>query len=240
MPDRKIVYFPNGVVLPATTPSRGEFRKRLGLSPEHFIAVYSGNLGVKQGLEVVIEVAQLLRNSEIRLVICGEGARRDFLASKIATHRLSNVTMLPLQSARHYEEMLVDANVSLITQQKGAGASFFPSKLLSQLAYAKPVLTVADGSSELAVALKAGCFGLNVEPGNPRAVAGALERMAQEPERLVAYAKAGFQYVEQFELTRVLARFEQEVVSLVTGTAAEVEESPGKTRSAVVSELARV
>jgi colanic acid biosynthesis glycosyl transferase WcaI len=238
MPDRKIVYFPNGVLLPSTVPTRGEFRKRVGLSAEQFVAVYSGNLGVKQGLDVLIEAAQLLRDSRIRLVICGEGARRDFLADQIAAHRLTNVTMLPLQSARHYEEMLVDADVSLITQQKGSGASFFPSKLLSQLAYSKPVLTVADDSSELVAALKSGQFGLNVAPGNPRAVAGALEYMAQEPERLAGYGKAGFRYVEQFELKRVLARFEQELLSLVTGTSQPTPEGkPQPTREATSSEL---
>jgi colanic acid biosynthesis glycosyl transferase WcaI len=231
MPDRKIVYFPNGVLLPGTAPAKGEFRKRAGLSPEQFVAVYSGNLGVKQGLEVVIEAAQLLADSQIRLVICGEGARREFLASQIAAHRLSNVTMLPLQSAQRYEEMLADADVSLITQQKGSGASFFPSKLLSQLAFSKPVLTVADESSELVAALKRGQFGLNVEPGNPQAFAGALKSMAGHPERLAGFAKAGFQYVEQFELHRVLTRFEQELVSLVTGPTIPAETVPTNPRS---------
>jgi colanic acid biosynthesis glycosyl transferase WcaI len=235
MPDRKIIYFPNGVLFPSTVPPRGKFRKRVGLSPEQFVAVYSGNLGVKQGLEVVIEAARLLRDSRIRLVICGEGARRDFLANQITRHQLSNVTMLPLQNARQYVEMLVDTDLSLITQQRGSGASFFPSKLLSQLAFSKPVLTVADDSSELAGALKSGQFGLNVEPGNARAVAGALELLAREPERLAAYAKAGFRYVEQFELNRVLARFEQELLSLVSGTSKIREDSPQEATKATTS-----
>jgi hypothetical protein len=92
----------------------------------------------------------------------------------------------------------------------------------------------------LAVALKNGQFGLNVEPGNPRAVAGALECLAREPERLAAFAKAGFQYVEQFELTRVLARFEQELLSLITGPGSQLENKPANASDAPISELAGI
>ena len=41
--------------------------------------------------------------------------------------------MLPLQFGQDYQELLVDADVSLITQQSGSGNAFFPSKLLVDL-----------------------------------------------------------------------------------------------------------
>src|SRR5262249_28050835 len=60
----KIFYFPNGVRLPALDklPARGEFRERHGFAPSDVLIVYSGNLGVKQGLEILIDAACLVRS----------------------------------------------------------------------------------------------------------------------------------------------------------------------------------
>ena len=115
--------------------------------------------------------------------------------------------MLPLQADAQYREMLVDADTCVITQQRGSGGFFFPSKLLTTLAWEKPVLTVADEESELVRALHAGGFGVNVAPGEPEKLAQALEHLRVNRSRLHDYAKAGRRYVEQFEMERVLGEF---------------------------------
>jgi colanic acid biosynthesis glycosyl transferase WcaI len=239
-PPAKIVYFPNGVELNAKVPQAGVFRKRIGAAQKDFLAVYSGNLGMKQGLDVLIEAARLIRDSDVRLVICGEGARRDFLVSQVSKYELSNVIMLPLQSKQHYEEMLGDANVCLITQQKGSGASFLPSKLLSHLAFSKPVLTVAEKSSELAAALGTGRFGINIEPGNPERLARELESLSQNRAQLASFAEAGSRYVQQFELRRVLAGFEAELMALASATGALKIANKPESRKAPAPELAEI
>jgi colanic acid biosynthesis glycosyl transferase WcaI len=204
----KLVLFPNGVVLPGAEmlPQAGAFRQRHGWADEDFLVVYSGNLGVKQGLDILVEAARHT-SQQIRLIICGEGAQRDHLAEMIRRYGLQNVTMLPLQADAQYREMLVDADVCVITQQRGSGGFFFPSKLLTTLAWRKPVLTVADEQSELVRALRTGQFGANVEPGKPEELARVLEHMNTNRAELRAYAEAGRRYVEQFEMERVLGRF---------------------------------
>ena len=74
--DAKTLFFPNPVEIPDPTqiPSRGKFREAHGISPDAFLVSYSGNLGVKQGLWQIIEVAACLRQeSTVRFVICGDG-----------------------------------------------------------------------------------------------------------------------------------------------------------------------
>lgn len=213
----KLILFPNGVTLPdlSVAPAPGAFRKRNGFTADDFLAVYSGNLGVKQGLDVLVEAARQLGDRRLRIVICGEGAQRDHLVALVHKHSLANVVMLPLQDEAGYREMLVDADVCVITQQPGSGGYFFPSKLLTTLAWQKPVLTVADQESELVRALESGGFGVNVPPGNAAQVAHALEHLASDRARLAQYGLAGRQYVEQFAMERVLAEFTREIESLV-------------------------
>ena len=196
VPEHKLVYFPNGVKLPLDLPDRGGFRGQHEIPEDTFLAIYSGNLGVKQGLDVLINAAVILKatavagaeadnciNPAIRIVIAGEGARRAHLAELIARSKLDNVLLLPLLPDRAYRQMLADADCTVITQQPGTGSFFFPSKLLTALAAGKPVVTVADESSELAKALAAGGFGLNVPPNDPAALAAAIRSLAHAAAR---------------------------------------------------------
>ncbi len=214
VPAEKLIYFPNGVSLPDARPEPGCFRARHGLRAEDFVAVYSGNLGVKQGLEVLIEAAARVTNPRLQIVICGDGAMRPQLEDRVRELKLGNVRLLPLQSEPHYLEMLADADLTLVTQQRGSGAFFFPSKLLRSLALARPVLTVADEQSELARALAEGGFGVNVPPGRAEDLARALAELAAAPERLRAFREAGRRYVAQFEQGRVLRDFAAHLTAL--------------------------
>jgi colanic acid biosynthesis glycosyl transferase WcaI len=213
VPESKLVYFPNAIALndAAPPPERAEFRRRHGLAPEEFLAIYAGNLGVKQGLDVLLETAPLVRDPRIRILICGDGAQRESLALRVRELKFPNVSMLPLQAGRDYRALLVDADICFITQQAGAGNSFFPSKLLGLLAESKPVITVAAPECELALSLAEGRFGVNVPPGHAQELADLLDSLAQDPVRLAEYGAAGRRYVEQFEKSRVLQSFAEEL-----------------------------
>jgi colanic acid biosynthesis glycosyl transferase WcaI len=209
VPDAKLVYFPNAIDLRTdkSPGQRGAFRRQHDFAEDEFLAVYAGNLGVKQGLEVLLDAAALLREQRIRFLICGDGAQREVLAARAREMNLPNFTMLPLQAGDGYRALLVDADVCFITQQAGAGNSFFPSKLLGLLAESKPVVTVAAPECELALSLQDGNFGVNVPPGHPRELAAVLEELAKDRRRLAEYGAAGRRYVQQFEKTRVFENF---------------------------------
>jgi colanic acid biosynthesis glycosyl transferase WcaI len=213
VPESKLLFFPNAIALSdaAPPPARGEFRGPHGFGSEEFLAIYAGNLGVKQGLEVLLETAPLLQDPRIRILICGDGAQREALAQRVRELKLPNISMLPLQVGRDYRALLVDADVCFITQQVGAGNSFFPSKLLGLLAESKPVVTVAAPECELALSLVEGKFGVNVPPGHARELADLLEALAHDSGRLADYGAAGRRYVEQFEKTRVMENFLREL-----------------------------
>ena len=61
---------------------RNSLRDALGFSQEHIVALYSGNMGKKQGLEIIIDVARKTeRKKDIRFVLCGEGPAKSKLMS---------------------------------------------------------------------------------------------------------------------------------------------------------------
>ena len=154
--------------------------------------MYSGNLGIKQGLDILPEAARRLPpGGRVRIVVCGQGAAGEHLREEAEKSRLPNFTLLPLQDDEAYHEMMADTDVCLITQAAGTGQYFFPSKLLSALASARPVLAVADADSELALALDEGNFGWRTAPGRADELAAGARKRGSGRRGGVAPARAG-------------------------------------------------
>ena len=211
VPAAKQVHFPNGFRTPdpGTTPGPGLWRGKQGFAPDDFLAVYGGNLGVKQGLEILIEAAALLKERRVRLVICGNGAAEARIRAEIERRRPPNLTLLPMHYDEDFREMMVDTDLCLITQQTGTGQYFFPSKLLSALAYARPVLAVADDKNELAMVLEEGGFGVRTSPDQPVELAAELDRLARlDPADRRQMGEAGCKFGAQFAFDKVLPDFE--------------------------------
>ena len=218
VPAEKQVLFPNPVDLPEADalPQRGSFRAAQQIDSNTFLALYSGNLGVKQGLNQIIEAATLLQDDpQILFVICGDGATRGDLEKMVKTRALQNVRFLPLQPKENYHEMLADTDLALVTQQAGSGAAFFPSKLLTLLAHGRPVLAVADPDSVVTQTLQKNECGLVVPPSSPELFARSVKTARSEPEHLRNLSKNGRRYISQFETEKVFRKFEREIQSMV-------------------------
>ena len=218
VPARKRIYFPNWLRSSAKArATRGAFRRRFNIPEDHFLAVYSGNLGRKQGIDVLLETAQRLNGTSISMVIVGAGAEQEGLAERINALNLSGLQLLPLLDDEVYASMLVDADVGLITQASGTGRYFFPSKLLTLLQAGLPVATVADAGSELARVVSEGGFGLNVAPGRSEEFAAALSRMAGDAH-LRGRLRERTKWVRRFSPNLVLPLFAHQLEHLAFDT----------------------
>jgi colanic acid biosynthesis glycosyl transferase WcaI len=115
-----------------------------------WIVAYAGNIGVKQGVDVLISLAEAMQGTEaVHFVIAGDGADKDRLQKVAGEKKLKNLTFLPFLSQEDYFDLLADIQVSFIAQRTGTGNVFFPSKLLGIMAMSRPVLISADDDAEL-------------------------------------------------------------------------------------------
>ena len=214
VPPEKCLYFPNSIKLSAVSGvERNSFRKRHGLCEGEFLAVYSGNFGAKQGLDILLEAASRLRGHPVRIILCGEGHQRERIVQRIKQWGLENVILLPLLPEPEYQSLLADANLCLITQQLGTGRCFFPSKLLPALARGRPILAAAEADSELARAVIEGGFGTVTPPNDPDKLAAVLLQLLKQPEQLEKWGQAALSHVRQFDAEIVHARFFDELTN---------------------------
>ncbi len=194
----------------------GAFRK---LRPEmhgRFSVAYAGNLGIKQGVELLLKLAEDLKaDSRFWFFVIGDGADRPRLEKIAAAMGLANVTFLPFMSQEEYYSMLADVDLIFVAQRSGAGNNFFPSKLLGLMAQRKPLLVAADPDSELAFTIAQGGFGLVTDYGDVPALRKSLETFASSRELLSAFGGKGAGAVAKFDRSTVLKLWRNRIAQLV-------------------------
>ena len=143
------------------------------------IALYSGNLGEKQGIEVLLEAARLLgppssSSPGIVVILCGDGALAAHLED--ISNEIPNLFLIPLQPRETFNDLLNFADIHLLPQRSDAADLVMPSKLGAMLASGRPVVVAARPETALARAVK-GC-GRIVPPDDAAAMAAAINELA--------------------------------------------------------------
>lgn len=197
-------------------PSEGlAFRSRHGLG-EKFLVTHSGNMGVKQGMEVIIEAANLTReDSSLLYFIVGDGAARAGIELRAAQLGLTNVRFMPVLSTVEFRGLLAASNVCLVTQRRTVSDVVFPSKIVTYLAAGCPVIASVNESSEVARTIRESRSGLVVEPERPDALAGAIAELRQQP--LDEFRRNASQFASQrWSAVQVLPFLERSLVAAST------------------------
>jgi colanic acid biosynthesis glycosyl transferase WcaI len=220
-----------GLGTPQEPPNR--FRAQLGIAPTTVVALYSGNMGTKQGLDLLSDAATLLAQAaqakreagepfpEIVLVLCGNGAGRADLVQRCAG--LPNVHFLDLQPLAHLSELLGMADVHMLPQRADAADLVMPSKLIGMLASGRPVLATAHAGTELAHVVQGAAqrnepCGMVVPPAEPLAFADALFQLALDPDTRYLMGEAARRYAEEhLHVDAVLGRFADRLALEVHG-----------------------
>ena len=213
VPWNRAVLFPNWVDTSFIVPlDRNKDLKVTGTLPDTVVCLYSGNIGEKQGLELMIEAARRLKDElSIRFVICGNGAAYQRL--RRMAEGLDNIVWMPLQPYEQLNNLLNAADIHLLPQRSRAADLVMPSKLTGIFASGRPVLATAE--PETAVYESVQGRGLVVPPGDADAFVDALLELSCSTEKRQELGKAARDYAMQhLDKSVVLTRFEQSLINL--------------------------
>lgn len=198
------------------------FRKRFGLDNE-FLVTHSGNMGVKQGLDVVLEAAALNRgDSSMLFLLVGDGANRQRIQRRAAEMELRNVRFLPLLGQEDFRGLLAASGVCLIIQQQSVSEVAFPSKIVTYLAAGRPIVASVNTECEVARVICESVAGSIVKAEDPAALLAAIREMRGED--LEKFSENAREYASQrWSSARVLRNLERSLetaAGLVTGSLA--------------------
>lgn len=157
-------------------------RESLQLPEDKKIILYSGNIGEKQGLETVIDVAERFVDRCYLFVIVGQGGGKKRLEKMVGERGLHNVVFHTLQAYDALPALLRLAACHLVIQRRGAADAVLPSKLTNILAVGGNAVITAEPETELGQLCEAyPGIAVCVEPESVEALACGIERCWQLP-----------------------------------------------------------
>jgi colanic acid biosynthesis glycosyl transferase WcaI len=188
------------------------FRQRHGLESK-FLVTHSGNMGVKQGLDVIVDAAALNRSDDsMRFLFVGDGAVCGRIQRRVAELELHNVRFLPLLEAEDFRGLLAASDVCLLTQQKSVSEIAFPSKIVTYLAAGRPVIASVNPDCEIAQTIRESGAGKIVAPEDAEALLAGIREFRGADLR--QYRQNAQEYASRrWSSSRVLGHLERSLVS---------------------------
>ncbi|MER5629090.1 glycosyltransferase [Streptomyces nitrosporeus] len=196
---------PNWTHVQGPTADRAATRARLGWDEGTPVVLHSGNMGLKQGLDVLVAAARL--DPGIRVVLMGDGNQRAALGE--SARGLANVDFLPPAGAGEFTDVLAAADVLAVTQRASVLDMSVPSKLTSYFTSGRPVVASVAGQGGTADEVRRAGAGVLVAPEDPAALLAAVRALADDPAAADALGAHGPRYVaEHLSREAGLARFD--------------------------------
>jgi colanic acid biosynthesis glycosyl transferase WcaI len=192
---------------------RTPLRASLGLKPTDIVALYSGAMSRKQGLELIIEAATATRDSHphVHFVLCGNGPQRAELAQ--LARGLRNMHFIDIQPMERLSVLLNTADIHLMPQRAQAADLVLPSKLSGMLASGRPIIVMADPGT--GIALESQAAGLVIPPGDAGALAAAVASLAENEDLRKCFGASGRLLAEQrWDRTSIIRSLECELLTL--------------------------
>jgi colanic acid biosynthesis glycosyl transferase WcaI len=151
VPNERVTVLRNWITPPSEDDagSTGPVLSRLPIPPGRRVVLYAGNLGLKQGLPVLIEAARRLRcRADLHLLIIGDGPMAPALRAAAAS--LPNLTVTGLLPSEDLPALLAAVDCHVLPQDRAASELVFPSKLGPILASGRPCVITSEPWRELA------------------------------------------------------------------------------------------
>ncbi len=209
----KQLFFPNWVDTAFIYPlgNSSSYRTELNISLNKTVALYSGNMGEKQDLEIVIQAAKELESENIQFIMCGSGVALDRL--KVLAKDLKNILWLPLQPLERLNDFLNVTDIHLLPQQAGAADLVMPSKLTGMLASGKPIIATADIGTQVEKVVKE--CGVVVAPEDSAEFSQSIKILSEDIELRENLGIKARKYADnnlQYEV--IMKKFEKELLEL--------------------------
>ncbi|WP_054637695.1 glycosyltransferase family 4 protein [Thalassobacillus sp. C254] len=206
---RKINVVTNGVdiedIQSAASEEKEEIRKKHELGND-LVVLYAGNMGAAQGLDVVLDAANILGpEAEVTFCFIGEGVEKDPLKAKADFEHIPNLLFLDSMNKEELMPYYQAADLCLVTLKNHPLFHItIPSKVFDCMAAGKPVLIGVGGeATDIVLENEAG---IAFEPGNAEELAEAVDKAVKNREWIKELESNVTEVVKQKYNRRILAK----------------------------------
>ena len=186
------------------SPACGARGERGGGGEFPVVVIASGNVGLTHDIMPLLSAAERMRDEPVRFLISLKNSSR--LPPSLAEAR--NVVLQPHLPDDEYVRLLDSADVAFVSQREFGESCSFPSRVLTYLSHALPVLAMSGRPSDVAALLDQEGCGIVVSPSDAsEGVANALACLCDDPETLDAMRNAAARASHLFARSTWLPEF---------------------------------
>jgi glycosyltransferase involved in cell wall biosynthesis len=189
--------------------------RELGMAGR-FNVVFAGQLGLAQGLDVVLDAAEELSDlPEIQFVLAGDGTDAARLRQVAADRRLGNVRFLEWQPAERMPSIFAISDVLLVhLLDEPLFRITIPSKTIAYMACGRPILMAVEGDA--ADLIRTTRAGVTCRPGDGKELSEAVRRLhAMSPQTREAMGRAGREaFLTSYSRSVLLDHYEKLLVEV--------------------------
>jgi putative colanic acid biosynthesis glycosyltransferase WcaI len=187
----RIVHLPNWTHIAEPRGDRAATRRRLGWADHETIVLHAGNMGLKQGLEQVVDAAKSAgpRAAGVRFVLMGDGNQRSELERRAAG--LSNVDFRPFEPPETFPDTLAAADILLLSERPSVRDMSLPSKVTSYLAAGRPIIAAVAAEGATAGLVTRSGAAILANAGDPPGILRAIASIRADPVAGERLGRAG-------------------------------------------------
>ena len=174
-----------------------DLAKKYDRIPEkRFAVLYSGNMGLAQGLESVIKAADILQKYPIDFKFVGSGVKQKALKTKADKLGLKNVVFLPVQKKEELIKLIKKASVCLVPLKNNPlFKNAIPSKMFEYMACGRPVIVSISG--EVTEIIKKAKSGLISSPEDANSITDSILYYYNNRDKIIEQGRNGVMYIKE-------------------------------------------
>lgn len=206
----KVEIFPNTKKLNYDIESEGHaIRKKFGIPEESIIFLFGGNMGKPQYVDLLCDAIKACKDEKyIFFLFVGRGVDRHKLEQTIKENDIGNSLLIENLPRDGYEQITREIDVGLIVLDPRFTIPNYPSRILSYMEYAKPVLAATDKITDIKDLIYEAQCGEWVWSGESSAFIDKIKEMSRQPD-IADKGKNGRKYLENnFQVGRSVAMLE--------------------------------
>lgn len=197
-PKKQVYWLPNGVDIAYYDADKitTDFREKNGFPNDAFLLLYAGIIGHAQGLEVILEAAELLKDQpKIQFLLLGSGPEKEKLIALKQSKHLQNVHFLDTVEKAQMPYIVAAVDAAVIPLKKlDLFLGAIPSKIFENLAMKKPIILGVEGEAKT-LFIEQGKAGVAFEPENHNELAAAVLKLSQNPALCKEMGENGLTFV---------------------------------------------
>jgi len=200
--ESEIVLLPNWADTDKIHPAINNkyLRDKLSIKPDQKVILYSGNIGEKQNLIGVINVADKMRlvNDNCIFLLVGDGANKKQLVEKVKKRNITNIKFLSLQPIEDLGALLTLADIHLVVQDKNISDFVLPSKLTNILSAGGVSIISANAKTQLSQLVKNHGIGYLINPGSESEIYNAINHILTNKSEYSTISTNARKYSEKY------------------------------------------